>query len=63
LQFGECSSGYIEPIQVPTAHRYGIHYQALVDAGIQYFVIQMLDAGDSQTIRLLAEQIVLAIKG
>jgi alkanesulfonate monooxygenase SsuD/methylene tetrahydromethanopterin reductase-like flavin-dependent oxidoreductase (luciferase family) len=32
------------------------YYQALIDAGIQYFVVQMLDTADSQTIRLLAEQ-------
>jgi alkanesulfonate monooxygenase SsuD/methylene tetrahydromethanopterin reductase-like flavin-dependent oxidoreductase (luciferase family) len=40
-----------------------MYYQAFVDAGIQYFVVQMLDAADSQTIRLLAEQVVPTIKG
>lgn len=40
-----------------------MHYQALVGAGIQYFVVQMLDAANLQTIRLLAEKVVPASKG
>lgn len=31
------------------------YYQALADAGMRYFVVQTLDAGDEETIRLLAE--------
>jgi len=34
------------------------HYQALADAGIQYFVIQLPDAADQETIRLFAEQVI-----
>jgi alkanesulfonate monooxygenase SsuD/methylene tetrahydromethanopterin reductase-like flavin-dependent oxidoreductase (luciferase family) len=38
------------------------YYQELVDAGIQYFIVQTLDAADEETIRLLAEQVMPAIK-
>lgn len=38
------------------------YYQALADAGIQYFVVETLDAADEETIRLLAEQVVPEIK-
>ena len=33
------------------------YYQALADAGIQYFVVQSLDAADEETIHLLAEEV------
>ena len=33
------------------------YYQGLADAGIQYFVVQSLDAADEETIRLLAEEV------
>lgn len=33
------------------------HYQALADAGMRQFVIQILDARDHETIRLLAEDV------
>ncbi|CAA9566059.1 MAG: hypothetical protein AVDCRST_MAG19-2273 [uncultured Thermomicrobiales bacterium] len=33
------------------------YYQALADAGMQYFVVQSLDAADEETIRLLAEEV------
>jgi alkanesulfonate monooxygenase SsuD/methylene tetrahydromethanopterin reductase-like flavin-dependent oxidoreductase (luciferase family) len=33
------------------------HYQALADAGVQYFVIQVLDAADAETFRLLASEV------
>lgn len=33
------------------------HYQAYVDAGIQYFVLQTLDPTDQETIRLAAEEL------
>jgi len=33
------------------------YFQALADAGIQYFVVQSLDAGDEETFRLLAQEI------
>jgi alkanesulfonate monooxygenase SsuD/methylene tetrahydromethanopterin reductase-like flavin-dependent oxidoreductase (luciferase family) len=38
------------------------YYQELVDAGIQYFIVGTLDAADEETIRLLAEQVMPAIK-
>jgi alkanesulfonate monooxygenase SsuD/methylene tetrahydromethanopterin reductase-like flavin-dependent oxidoreductase (luciferase family) len=34
------------------------YYRSLVAAGIRYFVVQILDAGDTETIRLLAEEVV-----
>ncbi len=33
------------------------YYQALADVGMQYFVIQTLDASDTETIRLLATEV------
>jgi len=42
--------------------RLGTNFQELVDAGIKYFIVQMLDATDEETIRLLAEQVVPAIR-
>ncbi len=39
-----------------TPERVAAHYQALVDAGIQYFVVQ-LDATDEETLRLLADEV------
>jgi alkanesulfonate monooxygenase SsuD/methylene tetrahydromethanopterin reductase-like flavin-dependent oxidoreductase (luciferase family) len=38
------------------------YYQELVDAGIQYFIVQTLDAADEETIRLMAEKVVRSIK-
>jgi len=38
-------------------------YRALADAGIQYFVVQVLDAGDEETIRLLAERVIPGVQG
>jgi alkanesulfonate monooxygenase SsuD/methylene tetrahydromethanopterin reductase-like flavin-dependent oxidoreductase (luciferase family) len=33
------------------------HFQALVDAGIQYFIVQLMDAADHETIHLLADRV------
>lgn len=33
------------------------YYQSLVDAGVQHFVVQSLDANDHETFQLLAEQV------
>jgi alkanesulfonate monooxygenase SsuD/methylene tetrahydromethanopterin reductase-like flavin-dependent oxidoreductase (luciferase family) len=33
------------------------YYQALVDAGMAYFVVQTLDAVDTETIELLAQEV------
>jgi alkanesulfonate monooxygenase SsuD/methylene tetrahydromethanopterin reductase-like flavin-dependent oxidoreductase (luciferase family) len=38
------------------------HYQALVDAGIQHFVIQTQDAADVETMRLLATELAPRIR-
>jgi alkanesulfonate monooxygenase SsuD/methylene tetrahydromethanopterin reductase-like flavin-dependent oxidoreductase (luciferase family) len=38
------------------------YYQAYADIGMQYFVVQTLDAGDEETIRLLAERVVPRVK-
>ncbi len=38
------------------------HYRGLVDAGIQYFVIETLDAADEETILLLAERVIPAVR-
>ena len=38
------------------------HFQAFADAGMQYFVVQVLDARDEETLRLLAEQVVPQIR-
>jgi alkanesulfonate monooxygenase SsuD/methylene tetrahydromethanopterin reductase-like flavin-dependent oxidoreductase (luciferase family) len=34
------------------------YFQSLVDDGIQYFVVQIMDAGDTETMRLLAKEVV-----
>jgi alkanesulfonate monooxygenase SsuD/methylene tetrahydromethanopterin reductase-like flavin-dependent oxidoreductase (luciferase family) len=39
------------------------YYQGLVDAGIEYFVVQTLDAGDTETIELLAERVAPNVSG
>ena len=33
------------------------YFQALADAGVQYFVVQSMDAADAETFRLLAEEV------
>jgi alkanesulfonate monooxygenase SsuD/methylene tetrahydromethanopterin reductase-like flavin-dependent oxidoreductase (luciferase family) len=33
------------------------YFQSLVDTGIQYFVVQIMDAGDTQTMELLAKDV------
>jgi alkanesulfonate monooxygenase SsuD/methylene tetrahydromethanopterin reductase-like flavin-dependent oxidoreductase (luciferase family) len=40
-----------------TPERAVAYYQELAEAGIQYFVVEVLDAADEETIRLLAEQV------
>jgi alkanesulfonate monooxygenase SsuD/methylene tetrahydromethanopterin reductase-like flavin-dependent oxidoreductase (luciferase family) len=38
------------------------HYQELVGVGIQYFIVQTLDAADEETIQLLAKRVIPAIR-
>jgi len=38
------------------------YYQALADAGIQFFVVQTLDAADLETVRLLATEVAPRLK-
>jgi len=47
---------------VGTPDQIASYYQELVDVGMQYFVCQVLDAGDEETIRLLATGVVPMIK-
>ncbi len=44
-----------DPVQVAA------YYQSLVDAGMQYFVVQTLDAADTETIELLAHEVIPAV--
>jgi hypothetical protein len=37
-------------------------YRELIPAGLQYFIVQTLDAVDTETIRLLAEQVVPLVR-
>jgi alkanesulfonate monooxygenase SsuD/methylene tetrahydromethanopterin reductase-like flavin-dependent oxidoreductase (luciferase family) len=39
------------------------HYKELVDAGVQYFTVQSLDAADEETFRLLAEEVAPRVGG
>ena len=43
---------------VGTPSQVAAYYQALVDAGMEYFVVQTLDAGDTETIELLAHEVI-----
>ena len=47
---------------VGTPTRVAAYYQELVDAGMQYFVVQTLDAADVETIELLAREVIPAVK-
>lgn len=38
------------------------YYRRLVEAGLQYFVVETLDAADEETIRLLAEKVIPEVK-
>ena len=40
-------------------HRY---FQTFADAGVQYFVVETLDAADEEAIRLLGEQVVPRVR-
>jgi alkanesulfonate monooxygenase SsuD/methylene tetrahydromethanopterin reductase-like flavin-dependent oxidoreductase (luciferase family) len=42
---------------VGTPARAAAYYQSLVDAGMEYFVVQTLDAADTETIELLAREV------
>ncbi|HEX5417332.1 MAG TPA: TIGR03619 family F420-dependent LLM class oxidoreductase [Chloroflexota bacterium] len=37
-------------------------FQGFADAGVEYFIVETLDAADTETIRLLAEQVVPRVK-
>ena len=43
---------------VGTPAQVAAYYQSLVDAGMEYFVVQTLDAGDTETIELLAREVI-----
>ena len=42
---------------VGTPTQVAVYYQSLVDAGMEYFVVQTLDAADTETIELLAREV------
>jgi alkanesulfonate monooxygenase SsuD/methylene tetrahydromethanopterin reductase-like flavin-dependent oxidoreductase (luciferase family) len=46
-----------------TPERAAAHFQAMVAAGIQYFIVETLDATDEDTIRLLATQVMPRVHG
>ena len=46
---------------VGTPARIAAYYQGLVDAGMEYFVVQTLDAADVETIELLAREVIPAV--
>jgi alkanesulfonate monooxygenase SsuD/methylene tetrahydromethanopterin reductase-like flavin-dependent oxidoreductase (luciferase family) len=43
---------------VGTPAQVAAYYQTLVDAGMEYFVVQTLDAADTETIELLAREVI-----
>jgi alkanesulfonate monooxygenase SsuD/methylene tetrahydromethanopterin reductase-like flavin-dependent oxidoreductase (luciferase family) len=43
---------------VGTPGQVAAYFQSLVDAGMQYFVVQTLDAADTETIELLAREVI-----
>jgi len=43
---------------VGTPEQVAAYYQALVNAGMDYFVVQTLDAADIETIQLLAREVI-----
>lgn len=43
---------------VGTPAQVAAYYQSLVDAGMEYFVVQILDAADTETIELLAREVI-----
>jgi alkanesulfonate monooxygenase SsuD/methylene tetrahydromethanopterin reductase-like flavin-dependent oxidoreductase (luciferase family) len=48
---------FIRPEHVRTPAEAVADFQALVDVGIEYFLVQLFDVGDQETLRLLAEQV------
>ena len=46
---------------VGTPSHVAAYYQGLVDAGMEYFVVQTLDAADLETIELLAREVIPAV--
>jgi hypothetical protein len=43
---------------VGTPAQVAAYYQSLVGAGMEYFVVQTLDAADTETIELLAREVI-----
>jgi hypothetical protein len=44
-----------------TSDRAIAHFRALIEAGMQYFIVETMDAMDHDTIRLLATDVIQAI--
>jgi alkanesulfonate monooxygenase SsuD/methylene tetrahydromethanopterin reductase-like flavin-dependent oxidoreductase (luciferase family) len=47
---------------VGTPEQVAEYYQGIIDAGMQYVVAQVLDAGDQETIRLFATEVAPALR-
>jgi alkanesulfonate monooxygenase SsuD/methylene tetrahydromethanopterin reductase-like flavin-dependent oxidoreductase (luciferase family) len=47
---------------VGTSAQVAAYYQSLVDAGMEYFVVQTLDAADTETIELLAQEVIPLVR-
>jgi alkanesulfonate monooxygenase SsuD/methylene tetrahydromethanopterin reductase-like flavin-dependent oxidoreductase (luciferase family) len=46
---------------IGTPAQVAAYYQGLVDAGMEYFVVQILDATDTETVELLASEVIPAV--
>ena len=47
---------------VGTPGQVAAYYQSLADAGMEYFVVQTLDAADTETIELLAREVMPLVR-
>ena len=50
-------------VMAATPERAIAHFGALIEAGVQYLIVETLDAADQETIRLLAERVVPRLRG
>jgi alkanesulfonate monooxygenase SsuD/methylene tetrahydromethanopterin reductase-like flavin-dependent oxidoreductase (luciferase family) len=50
-------------VMAATPERAVAHFGALVEAGVQYVIVETLDAADQETMRLLAERVVPRLRG
>ena len=50
-------------LTVGTAEKAIAHYRAMVAQGIQYFTVNLGDTADRETLRILAEDVMPAVRG